>query len=137
MSDYFNPSPYSQTECSICRPLINSYSTQPNISCPNQIQNPVSTAILKCHDSPSPTKIQSRSNLRAIYFRITCRELFSSEIKLDSRSNKSLDRPFVRTLFRSVLRRDEIRRSIFIPKNILAQPDYVFWAKPNPTHLSH
>ena len=32
------------------------YPTWPNISCPNRIQNPVSTAILKCHDSPSPTK---------------------------------------------------------------------------------
>jgi hypothetical protein len=53
----FYPSPYSQTEYSICRPPINSYSTQPNISCPNQIQNPASTAILKYHDSPSPTKI--------------------------------------------------------------------------------
>jgi hypothetical protein len=52
----FYPSPYSQTEYSICRPLINSYSTQLNISCPNRIQNPASVAILKCHDSPSPTK---------------------------------------------------------------------------------
>jgi hypothetical protein len=56
MSDYFNLSPYSQTEYSVCRPLINSYSTRPNISCPNRILNPVLTAILKCHDSPSPTK---------------------------------------------------------------------------------
>jgi hypothetical protein len=56
MSDYFNLSPYSQTEYSVCRPLINSYSTQPNISCLNRTQNPVSTAILKYHDSPSPTK---------------------------------------------------------------------------------
>jgi hypothetical protein len=56
MSDYFNPSPSSQTECSTCRPLINSYSTRPNISCPNRTQNPVSTTILKYHKSPSPTK---------------------------------------------------------------------------------
>jgi hypothetical protein len=32
MSDYFNPSPYSQTEYSICRPLINFYPTQLNTS---------------------------------------------------------------------------------------------------------
>jgi hypothetical protein len=51
-----NLTPYSQTECSICRPLINSYSSRLNIACPNRIQNPVSTMILKYHDSPSPTK---------------------------------------------------------------------------------
>jgi hypothetical protein len=62
----FYPSPYSQTECSICRPLINSYSTRPSISCLDRTQNPVSTTILKCHDPISPTKIQDRSNLRAI-----------------------------------------------------------------------
>jgi hypothetical protein len=63
----FYSSPYSQTECSICRPLINSYSTRPNISCLDWTQNPVSTAILKYHDSPSPTKnpksIKSQDNL--------------------------------------------------------------------------
>jgi hypothetical protein len=32
------------------------YLTRPNISCANQIQNLVSTAILKCHDPISPTK---------------------------------------------------------------------------------
>jgi hypothetical protein len=31
------------------------YRTRPNISCPNRIQIPVLTTILKCHDSPSPT----------------------------------------------------------------------------------
>jgi hypothetical protein len=46
----FYPSPYSPTECSICRPLINSYSTRPNISCLDWTQNPVSTTILKSHN---------------------------------------------------------------------------------------
>jgi hypothetical protein len=32
------------------------YPTRPNISCPNRTQNLVSTAILKYHDSRSPTK---------------------------------------------------------------------------------
>jgi hypothetical protein len=32
MSDYFNPSPYSQTEYSICRPLINFHPTRLNTS---------------------------------------------------------------------------------------------------------
>jgi hypothetical protein len=32
------------------------YLTRLNISCSNRTQNPVSTAILKYHDSPSPTK---------------------------------------------------------------------------------
>jgi hypothetical protein len=52
----FYPSPYSQTEYSVCRPLINSYSTQPSIfvSKPNSKLNPA--AILKYHASPSPTK---------------------------------------------------------------------------------
>jgi hypothetical protein len=33
------------------------YPTRLNISCSNRTQNPVSTTILKCHDSPSLTKI--------------------------------------------------------------------------------
>jgi hypothetical protein len=37
MSDYFNPSPYSHTEYSICRPLINSYPTWLNTSVSNPI----------------------------------------------------------------------------------------------------
>jgi hypothetical protein len=82
-----NPTPYSQTESSVCRPLINSYSTRPNISCPNRTQNPVSTTILKYHDSPSPTKNRSRSSLKTIYFQITRRELFPSEFKSNSRPN--------------------------------------------------
>ena len=35
-----NPTPYSQTECSICRPLINFYPTRPNTLCLNRIENP-------------------------------------------------------------------------------------------------
>jgi hypothetical protein len=37
----FNPNPYSQMEYSVCRPLINSYSTQHSILSLNRIQNPL------------------------------------------------------------------------------------------------
>ena len=56
MSDYFNLSPYSQTEYSVYRPLINSYSTQPSIFVSKPNSKPTPVAILKYHDSPSPTK---------------------------------------------------------------------------------
>jgi hypothetical protein len=36
-----NLTPYSQTECSICRPLINFYPTRPNTLCLNRIENPL------------------------------------------------------------------------------------------------
>jgi hypothetical protein len=52
----FYSDPYSQTEYSICRPLNQFYPFRPNILCSNRTQNPVSTAILKCHDPISPTK---------------------------------------------------------------------------------
>jgi hypothetical protein len=52
----FYSDPYSQTEYSICRPLNQFYPFRPNILCSNRTQNPVSTAIFKYHDSPSPTK---------------------------------------------------------------------------------
>jgi hypothetical protein len=51
-----NPTPYFQTECSICRHQINFIRLGQISLCPNRTQNPVSTAILKYHDSPSPTK---------------------------------------------------------------------------------
>jgi hypothetical protein len=52
----FNPNPYSQMEYSVCRPLINSYSTQPSTVASKLNSKPTPAAILKCHDSPSPTK---------------------------------------------------------------------------------
>jgi hypothetical protein len=82
MSDYFNLSPSSQTECSTCRPLINSYSTQPNILCPNRTQNPVSTAILKYHESPSPTKNPKAGHIPGrIIFESCARSYFRANSK--------------------------------------------------------
>jgi hypothetical protein len=79
----FYSSPYSQTEYSICRPLINSYSTRPNISCPNRIQNPVSTTILKCHDSPYPTKNPKASRIpRQFIFESCARSYFCERIQI-------------------------------------------------------
>jgi hypothetical protein len=84
---YLNP--YSQTEYSICHPLINSYSTRPNISYPNRTQNPASTAILSCHDSISPTKNPKPiGSLRETFISKIVREkLFPSEFKSNSRPN--------------------------------------------------
>jgi hypothetical protein len=78
------------------------YPTRLNIPCSNRTQNPVSTAILKYHDSPSPTKIPSRSNLRTIYFRITRRELFRAK------SNQTLDR-----INHSIVRSSELSFTLF------------------------
>jgi hypothetical protein len=85
----FYSDPYSQTEYSVCRPLINFYSTRPNISYLNQTQNPVSTAILKCHDPISPTKnLKPIGSLRETFIsKIVCEELFPSQIKSNSRPN--------------------------------------------------
>jgi hypothetical protein len=58
------------------------YLTRTNISCPNRIQNPVSTAILKCHDSPSPTK-----NIKPIK---SLRETFASKIVREKISKRNL-----------------------------------------------
>jgi hypothetical protein len=67
MFDYFNSNPYSQKKYSVCHPLINFYPIRLNISVSNSISKSASTAILKCHDSPSPTKnlkpIKSHGNL--------------------------------------------------------------------------
>ena len=100
MSDYFNPSPHSQAEYSICRPLINSYSTRPNISCPNRTRNPVSTAILKYHDSPSLTKNRKAGRIPRQFIFESC-----VGICCRAKSNKTLSRvsrPIFRNLFRSV-----------------------------------
>jgi hypothetical protein len=55
------------------------YPTRPNISCPNRIKNPVLTAILKCHDSPSPSKKKSKAdqNLRETFISRIVREKIS------------------------------------------------------------
>jgi hypothetical protein len=89
MSDYFNPSPYSHTEYSICRPLINYYPIRLSISVSNPISKSASTAILKCHDSLSPTKNPKPiRNLRETFIsKIVCEELFPSEIKSNSWPN--------------------------------------------------
>jgi hypothetical protein len=63
------------------------YLTRPNISCPNRIQNPVSTMILKCHDSPSPTK-KSKAD------QISGRFIFESRVGnyFRAKSNQTLGR---------------------------------------------
>jgi hypothetical protein len=82
-----NPTPYSQAEYSVRCPLIISYSTQPNISCPNQIQNPVSTAILNYHTSTSPTTNPKASRIpRQIIFESCVGNYFRAK------SNQTLDR---------------------------------------------
>jgi hypothetical protein len=91
------------------------YPTRPNILCPNRIQNPVSTAILKCHDSPSPTKNPKAGRIPRQFIFKSCIENYCR-----AKSNQTLgrvNRPIFRNLFRSVLRRDEFRRSIFAPEN--------------------
>ena len=113
----FYPSPYSQTEYSICRPLINSYSTRPNISCPNRIQNPVSTTILKYRDSPSPTKNPKAGCIPRQFIFESCIGNYC-RAKLNrtlGRINRSTFRP--PNSIRFVLRRDEFHRSICIPGN--------------------
>ncbi|PWZ46423.1 hypothetical protein Zm00014a_035008 [Zea mays] len=46
MSGYFNPGPYSQTECSIYRPLINFIRLGQISHVRTELKTPVSTAIL-------------------------------------------------------------------------------------------
>jgi hypothetical protein len=108
MSDYFNPSPYTQMEYSICRPLINSYSTQPNISCPNRIQNSVSTAILKCHDSPSPTKNPNADQISGQF-------IFESRVGnyFRANSNQTLGR-----INRSIFRSSELQLALFLHRQL-------------------
>jgi hypothetical protein len=109
------------------------YPTQPNISCPNRVKNPVSTAILNCHASPSPTKSETNRS-QFMLFLIWREEFFfpsgAKQIKL-----------FVRIICHSVqpstsslcFYTDGLRESIFISKNKLAQPDNVFGpAQPSP-----
>jgi hypothetical protein len=52
----FNPNLYSPAESLMCRPLINSYPTQLNISVSEPNSKPTSVTILKCHDLPFLTK---------------------------------------------------------------------------------
>ena len=58
-----NPTPYSQTECSICRPLINFIRLGQISHVRTELKTPYRQRFLKCHDSLSPTKIQSRSEI--------------------------------------------------------------------------
>jgi hypothetical protein len=107
------------------------YPTRPIISCPNQTQNLVSTAIIKYHDSPSPTKnpkpIKSQDELFSNHARGIISE--QSEIQL---SADLIAQSFVRPNSNSLcFYTDDFRESIFIRKNNLARPEYVFWAKPN------
>ena len=120
------PSPYSQTEYSVCRPLINFYPIRLNISVSNPISKSTSAAIFKYHDSLLRLKIQSRLNLRTIYFPITCRELISERNQIRLSAELIAQSSVRRNLFRSVLCTDEFRGSIFIRKNNLAQPVCAF-----------
>jgi hypothetical protein len=98
-----NPTPYSHTEYSVRRPLIISYSTRPSISCPNRIQNPVSTAILNYHTSPSPTTNPKASRIpRQIIFESCVGNYFRAK------SNQTLDR-----VNRVVVRSSELCFTLF------------------------
>jgi hypothetical protein len=85
----FNPNLYSQTKYSVCRPLINSYLTQLNISVSNSISKESTSAmIFKMSRFVSFNhKSEIRSYLNTIYFRIMREELFPSEVKSNSRSS--------------------------------------------------
>jgi hypothetical protein len=106
------------------------YPTRLNIPCSNRTRNPVSTAILKYHDSPSPTKIPSRSHLRMIYFRITRRELFRANSKqTPGRVNCATFRSSeLFSLCFSVATKSA--RAFLIPENNLARPDLDFGPSP-------
>ena len=84
-----NPTPYSQTEYSVCRPLINSYSTQPSIFVSKPNSKPNSTTILKSHNPISQTKNPKpiRSLRETFISKIVREELFPSEFKSNSRPN--------------------------------------------------
>jgi hypothetical protein len=106
------------------------YPTRPNISCPNRIQNPVSTAILKCHDSPSPTKNPKADPISGRFiFPITRRELISERIQ-NRLSAELIAQPFVRlhsvSLCFSVATNSA---GAFYSGNNLARHDLAFWAK--------
>jgi hypothetical protein len=59
------------------------YPTRPSISCLDRTQNPVSTTILKYHDSPSPNKNPKliRSLRETFISKIVREELFPSNVQ--------------------------------------------------------
>jgi hypothetical protein len=77
-----NPTPYSQMECSICRPLINFIRLGQISHVRTEFKTPYRQRFLNITIRLLRLKIQSRSNLRTIYFQITCRELFSERIQI-------------------------------------------------------
>jgi hypothetical protein len=73
------------------------YPTRPNISCPNRIQIPVSTTILKSHDSPSPTKNPKAGHIPRQFIFESCVGNYCR-----AKSNQTLgrvNRPISRNLF--------------------------------------
>ena len=57
-------------------------------------------------------------------------ELFSEQIQIRLSAELIAQSSVRRNLFRSILCTDKFRGNIFIPENKLAQPEFVFWAKP-------
>jgi hypothetical protein len=109
------------------------YPTRPNISCPNRTQNPVSTTILKYHDSPSLTKnpkpIKSQGDLFSNHARGIISE--RNQIRLSTELIAQLSVRSNCILLCSLLRR--IPQEHFNPGKYLAQPDFVFLGQAQPS----
>jgi hypothetical protein len=79
--------PYSHTEYSICRPIINFIRFGQISYVQTELKTPYRQRFLNITIHLLRLKIQNRSNLRTIYFESRAGNYFPSEIKLDSRSN--------------------------------------------------
>jgi hypothetical protein len=100
----FYPDPYTQTEYSVCRPLINSYSTRLNTSMSDLISKKSTSAMIsKCHDLSSPTKNPKAGHIpRRCIFESCVRSYFRAN------SNQTLGR-----INRSTIRSSELSFTLF------------------------